>query len=121
MKPAAKTPCHRCPKYLLYPPGYGLRPENQLAVHIFRMACDTDRAGMEGVLVFKTPSVEAINATMEHYRDFMPTKYDRRITFEKVRMLCQIINDRNAQEESKERERLRLQHKSETPHRRRKR
>jgi len=98
-RPKTDTPCHRCPKYLLHPPGYGLMAKNALAIHLYRLASRDQRAGMDATLIGTLTTEAAVQIIDEHAEHF-PTAHSRQTMLQKLYILDRIVTRARGESES---------------------
>jgi len=98
---SVEPPCRTCPKYLLYPPGFGLMPENALAVDLYGKACADIRVGDGGYLV-GTLTPEGAWAIINNYPQHFPHVYAKQRCFELMCILDSVATTiRSNQEEAR--------------------
>ena len=96
------VPCQRCPKYKLYPAGYGLMPENQLAVELYNLSSRDRRVGLEAVLIGTLSPADA-RAVIDIYEDRLPHAFARQRTFELMMVLDRVVTETRAKAEALQR------------------
>lgn len=93
--PPVATPCRRCPKHALYPDNYGLHPNNELAVQIYRDVAEDQRIGtFTGAPLVRTlkPGT-AIDAMEMLWSEYLPTEQSRREMMRKLLILDEVATD----------------------------
>jgi hypothetical protein len=111
-----QTPCAKCPKSKLLddPRRFGLLPENELIVHLYRMASSDQRVGtMAGAFLIRSLSLQDAITIVDQYQDRFPTYLQRRHATELLMMLDRVATEvRSKAEES---ERLRIESAAKKP------
>lgn len=92
LKPPRTTPCHECPKMLLFPSNKrmpGLDPRNALAVHLYGLASRDDRCGDSSILT-NTLTIADAKVALDEYAIHFPTWLARQETLELMMTLNRV-------------------------------
>lgn len=106
-------PCGKCPKYNLYPQGFGIRPENVVAATLFNKALKQERVGIDGILTSVMSVPDAIRMIEAHAHLFR-NGLEAHECLEKMIALSHAVFKVWSERESKERKRL--QREAESKH-----